>query len=423
MSKFLKISRICFFCFFILILYYGYSFGLDFVFKDPQYSFQALRAISMAPSGAADIGEIMITLSKIEEGNDESWYREWYNLANQRETTAKDFENRGKIISAKYEYYKASNYYRTAEFFLHTNINDTRIVPTWKSSKDCFLKGIKYENHFVEEIKIPFEDSYLPGYFGRVDQTKIKRPLLIIQTGFDGTKEEIYMGIARSAIERGYNVLVFEGPGQGEVIRLQGIPFRYNWETVLTPVVDYAVKLKEVDLKKIAVMGISFGGYLVPRAVAFEKRVAAMIANGGIYDFHASAKLPPQLDANLDNDDVAKEIDQYLYAQMKTNPSTRWAMSNALFTFNLEKPSDWLRATRKYTMKDIANKISCTTLIVDSEEDKDLPGQSMQLYDALTCKKEYLLFKAYEGAGEHCQIGASIISNNRILDWLDEVLK
>ena len=35
-------------------------------------------------------------------------------------------------------------------------------------------------------------------------------------------------------------------------------------------------------------MGISFGGYLAPRAAAFDHRIAACIANEGVYDFNAS---------------------------------------------------------------------------------------------------------------------------------------
>jgi len=120
-------------------------------------------------------------------------------------------------------------------------------------------------------IEIPFEGMTLPGYLCLVDKSGTKRPLLIVHSGFDGTAEELYFEIAHFAVKRGYNVLLFEGPGQGGMIRVQKMPFRPNWETVVTPVVDYAITRKEVDAKRIALMGISFGGYLAPRAVAFVK--------------------------------------------------------------------------------------------------------------------------------------------------------
>ena len=75
------------------------------------------------------------------------------------------------------------------------------------------------------------------------------------------------------AMQRGYHCLQFAGPGQGTAIRLQGLPFRPDWEKVVTPVVDFAVGLPGVDPERIALMGLSMGGALAPRAAAFEKRI------------------------------------------------------------------------------------------------------------------------------------------------------
>ena len=130
----------------------------------------------------------------------------------------------------------------------------------------------------------------------------------MVHSGFDGTAEELYFETACFALQRGYNVLIFEGPGQGGVIRVQGIPFRPDWETVVSPVIDYAVRQKEVDVERMALMGISFGGYLAPRAAAFEKRIKACIANGGVYDFHMAAGLKPSEEKALDSREGSEEM-------------------------------------------------------------------------------------------------------------------
>ena len=94
-------------------------------------------------------------------------------------------------------------------------------------------------------------------------KSTIPRPTLIAHGGFDSTLEELYASAVAPALERGYNCLTFEGPGQGGVIRKQNIPFRYDWEKVVKPVVDYALtRTEEVDPNGIALMGISMGGYL-----------------------------------------------------------------------------------------------------------------------------------------------------------------
>jgi dipeptidyl aminopeptidase/acylaminoacyl peptidase len=206
------------------------------------------------------------------------------------------------------------------------------------------------------------------------------------------------------------------------VIRKQKIPFRHNWETVVTPVVDYALTRQEVDPAKMVLMGISFGGYLVPRALAFEKRLLAGIANGGIYDFSMTSKLPPEEKPYLDSPEGAKAIDQAIYGQMQTDPSLRWSISNGMFTFHADSPSQWLKMIQKYTLKDVVSKITGPILIIDSVGDKDLPGQSQLLYDKLTTdKKSIIHFTEQDGAQEHCQMGALVFSSSKILDWVDTV--
>lgn len=421
-----NIKRLIFVCgviYAICLLSVSTLFSVEFIFQDPQYSFQTLRTLGYAVSGGADIGEVLKTAYRIKEGDDESWFTEWAQTAEQCEKRGNAFIAEGKRISARQEFFKASNYYRAAEFFLHTNPKDPRIISVAKKSRETFIKGARLAEHPILPVEIPFEGTTLPGYLCLVDKKSVKRPLLIVHSGFDGTAEELYFETAFFAIKRGYNVLLFEGPGQGRVIREQGIPFRHNWETVVTPVVDYAITRKEVDSKRIALMGISFGGYLAPRAVAFEKRIKACIVNGGVYDFHMTARLKPDDEKYLDTEEGAREIDRVLYEKMKTNPSLRWAMANGMFTFHAKSPSEWMKMTRAYHLRDIAHMITCPMLVVDSEGDKDFPGQSKMLYDALQSPKDFILFTKEEGAGEHCQMGALLISNARILDWLDSVIK
>lgn len=395
---------------------------MKLVFKDRQYSFQTLRTLGYAVSGGADIGEVLKTAYAVREGDDESWYREWMKTAAHCEKTGDEFLAQGRKISARQEFFKASNYYRTAEFFLHTNPEDPRIVSTWEKSRDNFLKAAKLADHPITPVEIPFEGTTLPGYLCLVDNSGTKRPLLIVHSGFDGTAEELYFEIAYFAVKRGYNVLLFEGPGQGRVIRVQKLPFRPNWETVVTPVVDYALTRKEGDSKRVALIGISFGGYLAPWAVAFEKRIKACVADGGIYDFHMTFGLTPAEGKSLDTQEGAEEINKVSYDKMKTNPSFRWAMANGMFTFHAKSPSAWLKMTRRYTLKGVAGQITCPMLIVDSEGDKEMSGQALKLYDALKSPKDFIMFTKDDGAEEHCQMGAILISNARILDWLDDIM-
>lgn len=393
-------------------------------FKDPQFSFEFSRTIGYSCTGGADYMECINTTSAIEDGNIENWYKKWHKTATRLEKTADTFLAGGHKKSAMEAYFRASGYYRTAEFFLHGKPDDPRIIKTWSKSRSCFRKAIKFSDYPISVVRIPFEETTMPGYLCLVDNSGKKRPLLIIHSGFDGTAEELYFEVARFALNRGFNCLLFEGPGQGEMVRLQKIYFRPNWESVVTPVVDYALQLKEVDPDRIGLMGISFGGYFAPRAVAFEKRIKVCVANGGVYDFYQNFidQCPPDTEEMLKDSTASAEFDKAILEEIKAGKTDAWIFANGLFTFGTDSPSEYIRLLKPYSIRDYADMISCKMLVVDAENDKDLQGQAIQLYKALDCPKDYLFFTAEEGAGQHCQMGAIMISCERILNCLKKDL-
>ena len=94
-----------------------------------------------------------------------------------------------------------------------------------------------------------------------------------------------------------------------------------------------------------------------------------------------------------------------------------------MWTTGINSPFELIQGSKKFTVKNIAQKIKCPTLVLEAEKDDSFPGQPRMVYDALTCPKKYILFTSEEGAEEHCQSGAPAISSQRIFDWLDETLQ
>ncbi|MFL6320443.1 MAG: alpha/beta hydrolase family protein [Nitrososphaeraceae archaeon] len=412
---------------------------MKIVFQDPTFSLQLLRAIGETYYKGADIGECLSTAYRIKEGDFESWYTEWLNTAQRVHKYAENSLAAGYKISAHEAYLRASNYYRLAEFFL-MDPEDPRIQTTWGNSKECFRKAAELFSPpiVVEPVEIPYEQTTLPGYFYKIDDhyddddskdnkhPKPRRPTLIAHDGFDSTLEELYTSAASPALERGYNCLTFEGPGQGGVIRKQKIPFRYDWEKVVTPVVDYALttRTKEIDPNRIALMGMSMGGYLAARAAAFEHRLSACILNDGVYDGYDgfASGFPKSLLTAIENGDL-KVVNMVLDILMESDPNTRFNMKHGMWTAGVNTPFELIQKSKNYTIKDIVQNIKCPTLVLEAEKDDSFPGQPKKVYDALTCPKKYILFTEGEGAEEHCQEGALSLSNQRIFDWLDETFQ
>lgn len=397
-------------------------------FEDKTYDVQAIRACGYALTGGADFNECVRTLKRIPEGVgeavDESWYREWVATAARVEARARLHAETGHRESARTAYLRASNYWRTAEFFLRAVQNDPRAREASARGRDCFLQAARSSEGAVVPVKIPFGETTLPGYWIRPVGWPWKRPLVIVHTGYDGTGEELYLGMAEAALRRGYHVLIFEGPGQGAVLREQGLAFRPDWEKVVSPVVDFAAGLRGIDPARIALMGISFGGHLAARAAAFEPRLAALVVNGGIQDFHGAVVAPfgDGIEGILDDPGWSKQLDEEVEGMLPKSPGLRWLVRQGKWVFGEETVSGYLRATRPYTMKGLEGLVRCPTLVVDSSEDESMPRQAKPFYDALTCPKEYLLFTREDDAEGHCQLGAMAVSTERILDWLDDCL-
>ncbi len=85
-------------------------------FNDAQFDFQTLRLLGSAASGDAEPGEVLSTANRIAEGDFESWTAEWLKTAQRVHEIAERSRERGHRVSAREAYFRASNYYRAAEF-------------------------------------------------------------------------------------------------------------------------------------------------------------------------------------------------------------------------------------------------------------------------------------------------------------------
>ncbi|MGW8777627.1 alpha/beta hydrolase family protein [Streptomyces sp. NPDC055796] len=248
-----------------------------------------------------------------------------------------------------------------------------------------------------------------------------------MHSGFDGTAEELHFSGALAAVERGYTVLTFDGPGQPGPRHHQGLVFRPDWENVITPVVDFAETLPEVDNRRIALLGSSMGGVLAPRAAAFEHRLAALIAVDGVYDLgRISVRNIPGDRAEAERllrADSAPELDARFEQITAQDATARWAINHGMYVMGVETPRAFSASYLDYTLAGgIAERIQCPTLVCDAEEDEFFKGQPEQLYERLTCPKTLMPFTAAEGAGAHCHPGAMRLALARIYDWLDTTL-
>lgn len=394
---------------------------MKYRFDDPEFDGQFLRALDTIFYGGADIGECYSTAHRIPEGDEDAWHREWYGTGERVYGLAEDSRASGHLVSARQAFLRAATYFRSAMVFFYRPPLDPRFVDAFRRQRDAFRQAAALFSPAGETITIPYEGTTLPGYFFTPDSSPSPRPTLILTDGYDGTVEELYVTGGAAALQRGYNCLLYDGPGQGGALIEQQLYFRPDWENVVRPVVDYALSRSEVDPSRISLMGRSFGGYLAPRAATAEHRLAALIGDAVQYAPAQGRKnlLPLAYRDQIDTGDPA-ELNGVLEAAMRENAMTDFAMNRGMLTHGVPTPIDYLRASALYTLEGIAGQITCPTLICEGEGDVR-GGNARPLYDALTAPKEYILFTDSEGAGAHDEAGAASLFSQRVFDWLHTV--
>jgi pimeloyl-ACP methyl ester carboxylesterase len=289
----------------------------------------------------------------------------------------------------------------------------------------CFREFAKRIEPALEAVRIPFEGTTLPGWLCRAPGATGPTRTLIATNGYDSTAPEMYCAFAAAANRRGWHCLLFDGPGQGEMLIERDVKMRPDWENVVRPVVDWAIARPEIDPAKIALAGWSLGGYLALRAAGGEPRLAACVADPGLSGLkqgmeQSFASLPPEVIADpLAADPAVFEPFEHAIDSL---PAMRWSfVQRAFWVHGVSSLAEYAAISRDYDARPTLASIRCPVFVAFEESDSRA-ATSQEVYDALRCPKVLARFLDSEGAGDHTAIRARSLFHQRMFDWLDEVV-
>lgn len=266
-----------------------------------------------------DWGDIVASLQNIDlddpAGEWAVWHETWKARGEFYERHAAQARGMGRMTTFRQWTLRAAACHHFSELFYFENPPAKEAAR--KRVTDLFLSILDLLPERVEKLSIPYGELQMPAYYMHpTGDGNGPSPCVIMINGADSAKEVELYTFARAFAERGIGVMLFDGPGQGEL--LGHTPQVIEFESVFRQVLDRVKRMHHVDSGRIGVFGVSFGGYLSARvASAFQDELRACINLSGGFDHDALPSAPPllhndfrylfQLDSREEMDKIAVE--------------------------------------------------------------------------------------------------------------------
>jgi pimeloyl-ACP methyl ester carboxylesterase len=308
-------------------------------------------------------------------------------------------------------YMNATFYYRAAEFYTKSNDPEKNLL----YNKFIELFYNTFGNEGIERHQIPYENTLLSAI--RLPSSNKNKGTIVIHGGFDSFIEEFY-SLMKYFSNSGYEVIGFEGPGQGATLRQYGIPITIEWEKPTKAILDY------FQLEDVTMIGISMGGWFCLRAAGFENRIKRVVATGHAIDYMKS--MPP----------IFRKIHLWCMSHWpgfmnrmavmkfeKREGMASWVVDHLKFITKKTKPLEALDLYLQLNEKNIHSElVKQDVLILTSRNDHFIPFKmhEMQLKALVNAKSVTgRIFTKEENAENHCQIGNIELALRTMYEWIE----
>jgi len=329
----------------------------------------------------------------------------------------------GDRASAEGRTENAIGYYRMSEFFMYDGDPDKKLYYT--KATEMFYDYYKeyFENGTVERFDVPYEDVKLPVMHARPQGQC--RDVVLLHGGNDSYYEEFFFPMLYLA-ENGFDVYLFEGPGQGGVVRVQNKHFTHEWEKPVKAVLDY------FDLDDVTIIGASLGGMLAPRAAAFEKRISRVIA-WSIFPNFLDILLSSSVGYKTGTFKFAKRLVKHncrglinfiFNKRASQDEMTRWGLEHGKYAYEADDAFSYARKMENYQLMDIADRITQDILITGASKDHFIPYEMVG--DEIAALKNvrsltFRLLTEQEDACNHCNCGNVKLTFDTFMNWIDQM--
>jgi esterase/lipase len=368
---------------------------------NPNFNYQLNRTYNVSKGNFNEISELAKKITSVKV-----WEKEMMALA---EKALK--ENRIESAIA---------YFRMTEFFMYDGNPDK--LKTYEKSQDLFYNfhSELFKSGILKLDRVPYMSGYLPLIHTAPEGDCIDT--ILLHGGYDSYMEEFLPSLLYLR-EKGFAVYLFEGPGQGDVLRKQGITFTIEWEKPVKAILDF------YNLNDVTIIGISLGSILAPRAAAFESRIKRVVAWSVCTNllellFDATPKNLQNVLKFLLRHKFKGIINHLMYKQMKKEPLIDWAMHHGIYNMGVKTPYEYMVAASNYEYRDVVDKLTQDFMVIGAEKDHLIRVEKYKsVIDSLINVKSltYRLFTEKEHAASHCSTGNPKLVLDTIIAWINVI--
>lgn len=329
---------------------------------------------------AADFERVMAGLESWSD-----WCSTWSAAAAPYEALGNEALAARRFRSAGAHFSTASIFYHFAKFVFVQDLDQMRTAH--ESAVRSLNLALPYLDPPGERIEIAFDGTKLYGIL-RLPKVQGTHPVVIMVPGLDSTKEE-FRSTEELFLQRGIATFSVDGPGQGEAEYTLHI--RPDWEVPGRAIVDALILRNELDATRIAVWGVSLGGYYAPRFASGDDRIKACVTLCGPYNFGETWDDLPALTRET-------------FTVRSGSANQEEARSKAL----------------ELSMEGRTAMLTCPTLIVAGKLDRLIPWQQAErLHSETALVSEFLLLER----GNHGCANVLAEHRYRTADWLADRLE
>ena len=312
---------------------------------------------------------------------------------------------------------RAGFYWRSAEFFMQED------DPDRKSAREKFLEAVRsvYGLELGQRHAVPYVDGRLTGF---LPAYRFKPPhakcTIVFFGGFDSYIEEFTSAFVYFR-DAGYDIIAFDGPGQGGALNEAGLPMTAEWHKPVGAVLDY------FEVERVTLVGLSLGGCLVLRAAASEPRVERVVAYGVLTNFiditlrQTNALLRGLLKTLL-RLGAARIVNWMVARVARKSPVVQWGIQQGMHVTGTTSAFEFLQRTKQFQTADVSASIRQDVLLLAGSEDHYIPVEQLQQQIGMLKNARSItarLFTRSESAQNHCQVGNYGLVLKTIVHWLD----